>query len=262
MPETNNQLVIVIISVILILLFFGVVFLIMISYYNNRKLRASKEKQLLKDNFERQLLHSRLEIQDQIFNSISQEIHDNVGQNLSLAKVQVNIIDQRGVFSSEGLAEVKESIGRALADLRDIAKSLSSQRIQQVKFNELVDTELQRIKKTGLVTTSLTIHGAGMELAFKDKLILFRMVQESLQNIVKHAAASEVTISIRYEDKQLHIVISDNGKGFDFKNEIVGGNGLGLQNIINRATMIGGKATINSAVNEGTHIDIYIPYEQ
>src|SRR5690348_16855543 len=182
MQDSNSQVIIVIITTILILLFFGVVFLIMISYYNNRKLLAAKEKQMLKDSFEKQLLQSRLEIQDQILNSISQEIHDNVGQNLSLAKVQVNIIEEGGIYNKNGLMDIKESISRAIADLRDICRNLSSQRVQQLRIGELINAELQRITKTGLADAVLEIEGIEKDLEFREKLILFRMIQEGLQN--------------------------------------------------------------------------------
>lgn len=262
MPEANKQIVVVIIAVILILLFFGMMFLVMISYYNNRKLLAAKEKQMLKENFEKQLLQSRLEVQEQIFNDISQEIHDNVGQILTLAKIQVNVMDHNGVFNREILKEVKECIGRALADLRDIAKSLSSQRIQQMRMSDLINAELQRIKKTGLSDTDLVVTGTEKELALQDKLILFRMVQESLQNIIKHAKAREIKVDINYAINQLSVTIRDDGVGFDLQQKIESGNGLGLQNIINRAVLINGKATINSAINEGTCVDIHVPYER
>jgi two-component system, NarL family, sensor kinase len=261
MQDSNNQVIIVIITTILILLFFGVVFLIMISYYNNRKLLAIKEKQMLKDSFEKQLLQSRLEIQDQILNSISQEIHDNVGQNLSLAKVQVNIIEESGIFNKNDLIDIKDSISRAIADLRDITRSLSSQRVQQLRIHELINAELQRITKTGIADTVFDIAGIEKDLGFREKLILFRMIQEGLQNIVKHAQARNIKVSINYTDSHLEIVISDDGKGFDIKQELEAGSGLGLQNIMNRAALIKGKALITSVINKGTCIDINIPYE-
>jgi two-component system, NarL family, sensor kinase len=259
MPGTTYPPTVVIIAAILILLFFGVMFLVMISYYNNRKLVAVKEKKILKDNFEKQLLQSRLEIQEQVFNNISQEIHDNVGQILSLAKVQVNIIDQAGNFDRDRLMDVKESIGRALTDLRDIAKSLSNQRIQDLRLADLIDGELQRIQKTGFADTTFDITGTEQEFEFQDKLILYRMVQECLQNIVKHAKASRINVGMNFTGSNVSVLISDNGKGFDMKQQNVKGNSLGLQNIISRAKLMKGKVVIKSIINEGTSVEINIP---
>ncbi|MFX7870642.1 histidine kinase dimerization/phosphoacceptor domain-containing protein, partial [Acinetobacter baumannii] len=81
--------------------------------------------------FEKQTLQSQLEIQEQTFNIISQEIHDNVGQILSLAKVQMNILEEQLVNPPAILKDTKENISRAMNDLRDIAKGLSTERIEQ-----------------------------------------------------------------------------------------------------------------------------------
>lgn len=257
MPEEKGELIVVIVIIILILLFFGVVFLIMVIFYNSRKLAAAKEKQQLKDNFEKQLLQSRLEVQDEIMNHISQEIHDNVGQILSLAKLQINVIDESGVFNKERITDLKESVSRALHDLREIAKSMNSQRVQQSSIEELVDAELSRINKTGFTNTSLHITGLEKDFAYRGKLILFRIIQECLQNIIKHANATEIKVNIAFNNEQMVIDIRDNGIGFniDDKQE----KGMGLQNIINRTTLINGKVSFNSVINAGTTIHITVP---
>ena len=261
MQNQKDQLIITIIAIILVLLFLGILFLILLFYYNNKKMQMAREQQRMKDAFEKQLLESQLEIQDQTFNSISQEIHDNVGQTLSLAKVQVNIMDQRGVFDKDILQEVKDSIGSALADLRDIAKSLSGERIQMRELTELIGYELHRIKRTGLFHTLLDVNGEGRKMEYKRKLILFRMVQESLQNIIKHAKASEIRVLVHYSCDGVKVIIRDNGIGFDIPAEVEKGNGLGLHHIISRASMISGVASISSTIQEGTSITIIIPYE-
>src|SRR5664279_916259 len=97
MQNAKDQVLFTIIAVIVIMLFLGVLFLVMLFYYNNKKGQMSKEKQLMRATFDKQLLESKLEIQEQTFGMISQEIHDNVGQILSLAKVQLGILEQKPV---------------------------------------------------------------------------------------------------------------------------------------------------------------------
>lgn len=259
MQDTKDQLIITIVAVVLVLLFLGILFLIMLFYYNNKKMQMAREKQQMKDLFEKQLLQSRLEMQEQTFNSISQEIHDNVGQTLSLAKVQVGIIDEKAVLDTAMLAEVKDNISRAMTELRDIARSLNNQRLQTSSLSECVTQELARIKKTGFIDTRLTTVGEEQKLEYQQKLLLFRIVQEALQNILKHARATEVTVQIDHGNP-LSIIIQDNGTGFNVQQKMQG-NGLGLQNIVNRASLIGGTVNIDSAVNKGTTVAIIIPYE-
>jgi two-component system NarL family sensor kinase len=259
MQHQKDQLIITIIAIILVLLFLGILFLILIFYYNNKKMQLAREKQVMKDAFEKQLLESRLEIQDETFNTISQEIHDNVGQTLSLAKVQVSIIDQREILDKDMLQQVKESIGRAMTDLRDIAKSLNSRRIQLISLSECITQELERVKKTGFINTSLTICGEEHTFDYQQKLILVRIIQETLQNILKHAGATEVTVQIDHKNP-MSILIHDNGIGFSVEQATHSGNGIGLQNIMNRATLIGGSLKIESFINQGTIVTITIPY--
>ncbi len=138
MQDAKDQVVFTIITVIIILLFLGILFLVMLVNYNNKKGQMSKEKQLMRATFDKQLLESKLEIQEQTFDMISQEIHDNVGQILSLAKVQLGIMEQKQTVDNELLGNVKESISLAMTELRDIAKSLSSERIHPLSLQESI----------------------------------------------------------------------------------------------------------------------------
>ena len=159
MQDAKDQVVFTIITVIIILLFLGILFLVMLVNYNNKKGQMSKEKQLMRATFDKQLLESKLEIQEQTFDMISQEIHDNVGQILSLAKVQLGIMEQKQSVDNELLGSVKESISLAMTELRDIAKSLSSERIQPMSLQESIVQEIKRINRSGFIKISLDIQG-------------------------------------------------------------------------------------------------------
>jgi two-component system, NarL family, sensor kinase len=249
-------------SIILSSLFAFVLILVIVItavlYFNRRK-RFWQEKKTLEIQFERNLLQSQLEIQEQTFRAISQEIHDNVGQTLSLAKVQVNIIDQSEGTDKALLAEVRQNIGKALNDLRDLAKSLNSDHVQSVPLKDLISAELSRMQRSKIIETVINEEGAPQSLEHQKKLILFRAVQESLQNILKHAAASRVTVSVRHSLDTMEIKITDDGKGFEL-DKLDKTNGLGLRNITNRVALLGGKAEINSFPSEGTVVTLRISY--
>jgi two-component system NarL family sensor kinase len=249
----------VIIGVIVFLVVTSLMAFIILFYqkkrFQHQKQMAEKDKQ-----YSEQLLRAQLEIQEQTFNAISSEVHDNVGQILSLAKVQLNIIDQGETLDKALLADAKESVGKALSDLRDIAKSLNSERIQQSGLYEVTEHELQRINRAGLMNTTLEKRGEAANIEDHKKLIIFRMIQESLHNIIKHSGATFITVNFEYKKEQLIISIADNGKGFD-KSLLFHKDGLGLQNIFNRALLIGGHAMIDSTPGEGTIIIITSPYE-
>jgi two-component system, NarL family, sensor kinase len=240
---------VIIVTMVLIILFF-------------QKKRFQHLRQLAEKNkeYSEQLLKSQIEIQEYTFNSISSEIHDNVGQVLSLAKVQLNIIDQRDVLDRAMLQEAKDSVGKAIIDLRDIAKSLNSDRIRQTDLYDISMQELQRIKRSGLMIVNAKQEGEAVSLQDQTKLIVFRMIQECFQNIIKHSKATAIDVLFKYEKDALKITIADNGQGFDkhlFKQK----DGLGLQNLFNRAQVTGGIATIDSSPGLGTTITIISPYE-
>lgn len=216
------------------------------------------EKEIMTSKFNEQLFKSQLEIQEQTFDLISMEIHDNVGQTLSLLKVQLNILEQKEQYDRALVGDIKGNVGKAMTDLRDVAKSLNSERVQLSSLAELTAHELNRLESTGIITTEQKILGTEQVLSNDRKLILFRIIQESLQNITKHSHASVVTISINYQEAGLFITINDNGLGFDTSGRQ---SGLGLQNIKSRAAVIGGEAIISSANGNGTKITITIPYE-
>lgn len=258
MQESKQQIIIVIIAIIIVLIFLGFLYLIALLYYNSQKKKDLIEKENIKKDFQQQILQSQLEIQEHTFNTISQEIHDNVGQVLSLAKMQLNIIEESEGNDKQMLKEARENISIAMTDLRDVAKSLSSDRIQTMELDEAVGQEIIRLNKSGVLSASIEVAGQIQTVPIQKKLILFRIIQESLQNIIKHAQATNVFIIFNYRTDALDIVIQDNGKGFDPAERQQAG--LGLQNIINRSSLIGGTAIINSAVNEGTNITIILPY--
>ena len=260
MQETKDQVIFTIVAVILILLFLGVLFLVMLFYYNNKKGQMSKEQQLMRATFDKQLLESKLEIQEETFNTISQEIHDNVGQILSLAKVQLGILEQRQNIEGDLVSNAKESISQAMTELRDIAKSLSSERLQSLSLPESIAQEIRRINRSGFIKITAEVDGVEKDVPDQQKLIAFRMVQEGFQNIIKHAKASEVKVSIHYREEWLYISIFDNGTGFNPEEELKKRGGLGLQNILRRAGLVGGKATISSKPGEGTTLEIQIAY--
>jgi len=245
----------------LVFLIIGFFVVILVTYINQRKKKHLEEKQTMQLNFQHEMLRTQLEIQEQTFNDISQEIHDNVGQILSLAKVQINIMTESDNMSREMLNDVKNNVGKAMSDLRDIAKSLSSERIKTLTIHAAVFNEAERISKSGIIRIQVNVEGQQREMNQQKKLVLFRIVQESMQNIIKHANASEIAISFNYAADMLHTVIKDNGKGFELSDALQNSTGLGLANIKSRALIAGGRSFIESVPNTGTTITINMPYE-
>jgi signal transduction histidine kinase len=247
--------------VIIVLLFFGVLFIMMLSYINYRRRQTTREKKVMQDQFNEQLMQTRLEIQEQTFTWLSEEIHDHVGQLLSLAKIQLSSFKEQDPVDFPLLKEAGANVGRALQDLRSLAKGLHAGHIQHFSIREAVDEEVQRIRKGAGLTVSVTSEGDEKKIKEEKQLILFRIIQECLQNCLKHAAATNINIGFTWYAEDLRVRVRDDGQGFDCDQAIAAAAGLGLENIRNRARLTGGSSHIHSHPGEGTTITVQIPYE-
>ena len=164
-------------------------------------------------------------------------------------------------MSKEMLNDVKENVSKALADLRDIAKSLSSERIRSMSIVDAVRIETERINKSGIIYATVSCEGEERKTEEQKKQILFRIIQECLQNIIKHAQASEVHLQFHYSPGVLDVMVKDNGKGFDVNKATDNSTGLGLQNIKTRASLIGAELAIESILDKSSTVTIKIPHE-
>jgi len=244
---------------IVFFLLLGFFFFLLVAYLNRRKKRFIEEKLSLQAQFNEQLMQSRLEIQQQTFSDISQEIHDNVGQLLSVASIQLTIAEQQRDGNLPALQQARESLSRAMTDLRQLARGLNAGRLHNDSLAVLIQQELDKINQTGLYNANINVTGAERDIQPQQKLIIFRMLQESLQNIIRHAAATQITVRIDYSAAALQIKVTDNGQGF-VVSETSRLQGIGLRNIIKRADLLGGTASIESSPGEGTTIIIFLPY--
>ncbi len=252
-----------IILVLLILLGFIVSFLFK---YKNRQIKHQAEMESVKEKYNQEILKTQLEIKEQTLKYISEEIHDNVGQVLSLAVLNLSAIE---LYNTDKAAIKIENITRlvekAVADLRNLSKTLDADNIANVGLVSIIRFEMDLLEKTGVYKTSFKLSGEEKRLNGQKEIILYRIIQESLNNIIKHAKASFIKINLSFSDSHMSIEIADNGKGFDTSGSTeknIYKNGAGINNIKKRAHLIGGSLDINSVPSAGTTISMTIPYNQ
>jgi len=253
---------IVIVGTVVLLLVGG--FLISFLFmYQKKKRQNEMEKQLMSNQFSQTLLQTQLEIQEQTLKTISQEIHDNIGQVLSLAKLNLNTMDiTKQTELQEKIMDSKNLVSKAIQDLRDLSKSLNTDNIAAMGLLNAVQYELDMIRKTGFETV-FEVTGTIQKMEPQKELIIFRIVQETLNNIIKHAAAKKITVVAAYSPDKLELQVLDDGQGVDLSrlNEgSIPGFGLGIRNMHNRATMIGAVFNISSNLGTGTTVKLIIPF--
>lgn len=221
---------------------------------NARKNRLVFENERIRKEYEETLMNSRLEIQEHTLNYVSREIHDNVGQMLSLVRLQLN-----GIESPKDIEDTDQLLEKAIADLRQLSHTLNTNHIKEKGFAPSVAELLKQFGRSGKFKTVFINSEEPFHLSDDNGLIIFRVVQELLNNISKHAAASEIRIELRKKPAYQEVIISDNGKGFDTKATSSGG--IGLRNISDRVEIMGGNLTINSEISKGTTVNIRIPHD-
>lgn len=256
--EQEKAIIVVFVGVCFLGLLFLSFFILITAYFKKLyKMRA--ERQQLEAQIAGEVNNARNEIQQITLNTISQEIHDNVGQLLSLAKMQLNLIAESPEKNTQLIEETKDNISKAMSDLRDLAKGLSSDRIRVLGLYDSVIQEAERISRSGSLSVEVSSNGERQEPDHQKQLVIFRVIQECFQNIIKHAQAAHVKVAFTYMPKGFDISIQDDGRGFEFNSERTSTTGLGLMNIFNRVTLVGGEAKVNTAPGKGTQILLHIP---
>lgn len=239
-----------------IILFFVFFFYLLIIQSHKRSIIHQKEMFDLKTQYEQTILQSQIEIQEQTFRNISQEIHDNIGQVLSLAKLNLNTIHPDTFTQKISLTE--ELLGKAINDLRDLSRSLHTEKIADIGLTDAIRHELALIEKTTQIHTSLSCENSDFQLSQEKTIIAFRMIQEVLHNILKHSKATEVNVLLECKEDQCSILVKDNGKGFDLKGLKKTDSGIGLKSIQQRCKFIDAVCNIETAPGNGTIIQIII----
>lgn len=207
---------------------------------------------------EKEVARARLETYENLSKMIVADIHDNCGQLLSVSKMMLQCLP---LDQPEAMADqVQDLISlntKVSDDLRSIIRRLSSDNIQ-FPLQTQIERELNYLNKTGLYQAVLTIEGVEQKLLPEVNIIFFRMIQESLQNIIKHANASKIDIMLRFTETELYCRVKDDGRGFDVERSVSAG-GFGLKNLYRRARLIKGNLQIQSSTGQGTQIIISIP---
>lgn len=236
-------------SALVLLSFFFLLFL----QNSRRKFQYEQEIQLIQANFQKTLLETQLEIQEQTFLQISQEIHDNIGQVLSLVRLNVNRLSTTG--NEERIRQTDQLLGQAITDLRHLSHNLNSDYLKRSGLVEALSQLVSNLERTGKFATSFSCQSDLAALGAEASIILYRIVQEVVNNIIKHADATHLSLSLSEEASGTLITVTDNGKGFD---TLAVRGGIGLKNILDRARMIGGQVDIQSGIGEGTTVRILV----
>jgi signal transduction histidine kinase len=228
-------------------------------FFQKKQQKNLSEKQELQSQFAQTLLQSQLEIQEQTLNHISQELHDNLGQVASLIKINLNTLSLQDTKKATAKIEHTKEITRQLiADIKSLSVSLGADRIARTGLVRALETEVERLNKTGAFEADFNVQGSIPELGNDKSVILYRMSQEILNNMVKHSGAKHLRISLEGLDNLFILEFNDDGAGFDLSAQKQS-SGAGLGNLEKRARLINAQLIIESNPGKGTRVRIELP---
>ncbi|MDN3689568.1 sensor histidine kinase [Cyclobacterium jeungdonense] len=233
---------------VVLMVIMAVFIIAIVIIHRQRQIKNRHKIQLLKADYENTILNAEKEIREQTLLYVSQELHDNIGQLLSLTKLVLNNPDGSSVY------EGKKLINQIIREVRSLSKSINKDYLSSLKFEDFLAEELGKIERSGFCATTFEKLGNSFEgLEGDKKLVLIRMVQECLNNAIKHASPTLISIKIYHEAGVPTLLIRDDGVGFDPESD---SSGLGIKNLKSRIKAVNGQVEVVSGINEGTEIKI------
>ena len=223
-------------------------------------LRNKIATQELEADYQKQLLQSTIDSQEKERKRIAADLHDGVGALLSAAKLNLNMVGSGAIPGeqlSEALGETKGMIDETIDTVRRISKDLLPSSLETFGLSMAV-RELCEKMDNPQIRITFDEENKPHELSRQEELLIFRMIQELINNAIKHARASEINVSIQWSET-IVVTVQDNGQGFSLE-ETRGDikRGVGLYSIENRANLIGGEVFFESKPGKGATIKIFI----
>jgi signal transduction histidine kinase len=221
--------------------------IVIILLINHKK---NKNEKILRQQFSEQLLQT----QETERQRISKDLHDSVGQNLLFIKNQV-----QKLFANEN-PTLSKSVDVALEEVRNISKDLYPNQLEQYGLLSAIDGLCQKVKESTNIFVSTEIEYPNENLSKDKKINCYRIVQECINNIIKHASASAIRITGQLINNQLQLTIQDNGIGFEKSSlDAKANRSFGMLNLQERVRILNGKFELETALGKGTKSIFFIP---
>ena len=249
MSQETIVLIIYTIVVIFGLLLFVIWFFIAFQKRKNKLLVKQIEAE---KRYERELATSQLEIQEQTFKNIGWELHDNVGQLLSVLSIQLNMILLKAPRTiQKQLKDTSDVLGNTIQEVRNLSKTLNNEVVNKNGLIRSLEIEVERFNRLKYLKASFEVNGKIICISAAHEILIFRIYQEFLANVMKHSKAKNLSVTLNFNANDLEIIAEDNGVGFDTSQKT---ESSGLQTIKGRATLLNAKYSLTSIIDNGTKL--------
>ncbi len=256
MGKIETIIPIILFNVLFILFIVGII--LFIRQYKIKKKEHHTMLQLQHEEHQRELLSTQIEIQNQTMQQIGREIHDNVGQKLTLASLytQQLAIENKNSIAIDSIENISDIINQSLSELRSLSKSLTDNVIEENSIEKLIEKECEKVINLKTCKVHFNKQTSIKFISYNIKSIILRITQEFIQNSIKHSKCKNINVDLSSNDEEIQLTLIDDGKGFDTSKKY---DGIGLSNMKKRVEIFNGTIIIQSAKNQGTTVKVILP---
>ena len=257
MLPVKQDLFVAVIFISLLITIMGLVIVAAVISYKKKQDAYLHQLKLMKEDYDKQLMWSQIEMQEEAFAHLGQELHDDIGQLLSSTKLLINVTQRNLKEIPDTLNTAEATLSTAIHHLRALSKSFSRQWLDRFSLVENLKAEVERINSSRAIEVKFTHEAAPLPLQAEPQIILFRIIQEAIQNCIKHARPRMIDISIKQAAQQLQLTIADDGAGFNRTGAPA--TGMGIRNMQHRTRLLGGHIRWEVIPAGGTAVLITLP---
>ena len=237
--SSSEGLTFFIFCIVFLIALLGTVILVLVYHHQKTRLNHNSQIEASGKKHKQTLLESQLEMQQQTFTNISRRIHSSVGIRLESIEVQLSSLDFTGLEKVRSAVQMTVSeFSQVIGNLSDITRSMSSEILKYYGLAKTLEFELEIVRKSKIYETNLQIVGESGCLSTYVELVIFRIIQEGLNNVVKHANGTKIILNIFVSRQAFKLELFDNG--FGFKDPLNITRGFGLTNVENRVRLLKG----------------------
>ena len=237
---------------ILLVVLSGMAFWLVKSRYKT-KMRLEHEKRLI----QKEAFSAIVNAEENERKRIAMELHDGLGQLLSAAKLNISVLEDTNSEEDRLAVDNAENlIDQAIADLRNISHNLMPSALIRLGLIPAIHDMADKINSGRKVVVKITSEGFESRLPGNLEIAIYRVIQESVNNILKHAGAGNIFINLRYGGESLDLSIEDDGKGMPEPSTSNSGKGIGWDDIRSRVSLFNGRMNLYSEPGKGTRLNI------
>lgn len=254
----------------IIIIAIGVVFLmsfaiVLFFYFSRRKITKTElEKAKLEIDYQKNLLQATIVTQEEERKRIAQDLHDAISSKLNVVSLNANMLGDADITSEESNrigASIHQVTATVLENSRRIAHDLLPPTLEKFGLQAAVEELCEEIAETQSFDLRHLVTYSDRQLQPEQELHIFRIIQELMNNTIKHSGATAIQLELTSAENQLSLRYEDNGRGFDLR-KLKAAKGLGMSGIENRAALLGATLEIDSSPNNGIDVSLIInaPY--